>query len=77
MADVVSGRIPCRNLMLSIEAFELSVPDVDFIVAPRQKYTALHAAIVLRVRHGPEGDMCSPTTPYVLLEALLGEVEIS
>jgi ankyrin repeat protein len=66
--QIVAG---CSREDLLALRYLLSIPDVDFVVAPRQKCTALHAAITLPARYAPEGDMCAPSTPNFLLEALL------
>lgn len=47
----------------------LRIPNIDFVVAPRQRYTALHAAVVLRARYSDV--QCAPSTLNLALAALL------
>ena len=51
----------------------LKIPDINFVVAPQGKYTALHAAVILRVRYDAFGAVLAPLTQNTILELCLSK----
>ena len=59
-----------QDLDLEKLRYPLAMPEIDFVLAPRQRYTALHAAVVLRARYSLE-TLSAPSTLNHSLKILL------